>query len=150
MTPDNPDSAVITLEGLTAWTEIFQKRQDASDKRQEIQSADISDLTRDVGKLTATVQALVDNQKGIFHRQNRPLPLGAIIGAFTLLVIMAGLLIAPMHREQDRSYMFDVKVMEYMLSNTKISQEHTTDIKWLKLMELRLNSRIHRVVEALE
>ncbi len=143
MPNDSNKTTPITMEGLTAWLEVYQKRQDSSDKRQEAQAQDISDLTRDVGQLTANVQSLIDNQKGIFHRQNRPLPLGAIIGAFTLLIIMAGLLIAPMQREQGRQHLFDVEVAKNLKQDAFKMGMYENGLGWLAKMEQRIDESVH-------
>ena len=124
-------------------TREFSEWLDRLERDQEIQNEQIGELTKNVSALTATVGTVVEQQRGLFGRANRPTPWGAIIGGVTLLGIMAGLLIAPIQKTMDRQYDRDVIAIEHELESAKLMAKNAADIEWLKRMEARVNDRIH-------
>ena len=109
---------------------------------------DVSSLTAAVATVTAHVDTLSKQQGAIFQRQNRPFHWGWFLSAVVLVVMGAGLLVAPMQRE-------DEQLRDAILALTQNHNEHTvndaykmgvhdTNLKWLEMMEDRLNRRIHR------
>ena len=125
------------------WPDQYSRDQEITIHAQEIQNQHISQLTKDVADLAATVRAVVENQKGIFGRQNRPIQWGALIGGFTMLGVMAGLLITPIQRDTDALRAYDINDMKHRIEDARevgILQEKT---RWLERMEDRTNRRIH-------
>lgn len=119
------------------YRETFRQWLDQYQRDQEIQNHNINQLTRDVAALTSTVQSLIDNQKGLFSKANRPLQWGAIGTAFGLLIMMVGLVIAPMQTEDQRQRNFDKDVMVHLIEdghNMGALEERT---RWLMRQEER-------------
>jgi hypothetical protein len=111
---------------------------------QSVQNKNINQLTKDVAELAATVRQLVDNQKGLYSRQNRPINWGAILTAIGMAAAFVALLVAPMKAEDVRQHNFDLKAMEHMVDSAALMAGQEKDIEWLMKMEDRLNRRLHR------
>jgi hypothetical protein len=126
----------ITLD--QAWLERFEHDQ-------EIQNKEIGELTKNVSALTSTVQAMLDAQKAIFGRQNRPLPWGAVIGGITLLGICTGLIIAPIKENIEDQRHFDLRLMEITLQDARSMGKLEERTHWIEKLEERSNERIHQV-----
>ena len=118
------------------WLEQYQHDQ-------ELQNQHISQLSKDVAHLTATLQSLVDNQKGLFSRANRPINWGAIIGGVTLLGICAGLLVAPMNATIKNLTEFHNRAIELELKDAREMGRLEVEVEWLKALEERQNDRLH-------
>lgn len=113
-----------------AWLKQYQHDQ-------ELIHSNINALTRDVGELTATVRSLVDNQKGLFTKANRPLQWGAIGTGFGLLIMMASLLVAPMLKESDQQGEFDRYTMLHLVDDAAQMGRLMERSEWLKELEKR-------------
>ena len=125
------------------WLDRFEHDQDNQNAQIGKLTENLGSLTGDIGKLAATVQALVDNQKGLFNRANRPVQWGAIIGGMTMLGVMAGLLVSPIKENQVQQREFNMHVMHQIEDDAREMGEAIKDIEWLNKMEDRLNRRIH-------
>lgn len=69
--------------GFREWTDHYEKEQ-------EQQREQIGELTKNVSSLSADVRTLVENQRGMFSRLNRPqAPL--MVASFAVLISLAGL-----------------------------------------------------------
>ncbi len=110
---------------------------------QAIQSAQIAELIKGFGTLEASVRMMFEQQKTLFGRANRPLPLGAIVGAVTLIIIGAGLLIAPVNRDISALRAADIRDAESMLIIIRQQGHHDANIEWFKELEDRADRRIH-------
>lgn len=130
-------------ETFKRWLEQYQHDQQQYQRDQEVQNHNINQLTRDVASLTSTVQSLVDNQKGLFTRANRPLQWGAIGTAFGLLIMMAGLLIAPMKGEDAQQQEFDKYVMQHLVEDAENMGQMHERTHWLMKLEERTWEKKH-------
>lgn len=113
---------------------------------QEIQNKQIGELTKNVSALTSTVEAIVIAQRDMFSRANRPYPWGAVVGGFTLLGILAGLLVAPIQAALDRHdgsimllHELNRQGVEYHLKEARDEGAQSANIEWLMKMENRLD-----------
>ena len=149
----------------------FREWTDHYEKEQEAQRAQIGDLTKAVSSLTADVRTLVDNQKGMFTRLNRPqgpvmvAGLAIAISTIGVLATFITLSISPIKEELTRMNGADLRYRE---STDEIlgmiveqHQEHLEDaanehgllmaeqarqgeaLKWMEILEERYNDRIH-------
>ncbi len=154
---DNNEEPV-TVENFGNWLSRFEHDQDTQNKQIGKLTDMVTSLATTVGGLVSAVQSVTDNQKGIFHRQNRPPQWGAIIGALTMIVVFAGLLIAPMKRQDelimlaltrviDRVEYLDervnYKLFTHLEDDAYNTGKHDTQIEWLAKMEDRLDRKIH-------
>ena len=161
--------------GFREWTSHYEKEQEAdrikANKLQEV----VSNLSTNVGALTADVRTLVENQKSLFNRQNRPWQWGVVVAGFMAMFsmsgmfgVMASLIVTPIQdsiehqsavHAKDLLALSDVHArdvernlelhmwMKTTLTEVQIADAKAdTDIKWLMKLEDRYNSRIHKVM----
>lgn len=124
----------------------FREWMDHYEAEQESQRLQLGEITKNVSHLTANVQTLLDNQKGLFSRVNRPTNWAAYIAGLAVVVSFSGLLFAPVQREITRQHEFDLRVMEHLLEDAEQKGRTNTELEWVKRMEERYNSRMHRGV----
>lgn len=133
--------------GFREWTAHYEKEQ-------ELQRDQLGELTSNVSTLTADVRTLMDNQKGMFNRINRPTQWGTLVASAALLAVVLGLVTGPMKEEigdlEDKVAMETNRNIElHIMFNNRQSEQiktstaNQTNIQWLMLMEQRLNDRIH-------
>ena len=125
-------------EDSPGWLERFEHAQ-------EIQNAQIGELTKNVSALTATVSTLGSQQKALFGRADRPYPWGALISAVTLLVLGATLIVSPMKEDLDQQRSFDTHTNDLMLKHFEDVGAMKENLVWLNKLEARLNQRLHDV-----
>lgn len=121
---------------FTEWLDRFERDQ-------EIQNEQIGELTKNVSALAATVGTVVEQQRNLFGRANRPFQWGAFVSALVGVGVFAGLLIAPLQKEMEGQHRFDIQVMQHLEEDAYKMGKLETEVKWLKTMEDRLNQRIH-------
>jgi len=145
--------------GFREWTAHYEKEQIAD--REKINGiADIvGQMAGQVSKLTAHVESLIDNQKGVFQRINRPVQWGGLVSAASFVAILLGLVVLPMkeqifelkesvqeevQRNLKLHMMFVEQQQELAVKTAVDTTRNQTDIKWLMNMEVRLNDRLHQ------
>ena len=131
------------------------------EKEQEVQreaitalAKGLSEVTQSIGKLTAHVETLIDNQKGMFDRINRPTQWGIFATFAGVIFLVVGLVITEIKDSidqlQDQQVTDAARHMEYQMwfresleGNRVLSTQNETNIQWLMKLEDRLNARIH-------
>lgn len=151
MSPEQERHA--TQMGFREWTEHYEKEQ-------EEQRSQIGELTKSVSSLSADVRTLVENQRGMFSRMNRPVaPL--IIAAFAVLISLSGmfftlltLTINPVkenivHIEATQLRMEEKELALHIMLKEDIEQAliqaavNEETLRWVEKMEDRYNARLH-------
>ena len=141
--------------GFREWTSHYEKEQEADRDKINTLADGLSKVNQSVGRLTANVETLIENQKGMFNRINRPTQWGTLVAAAALVAIILGLVTGPMKEEIDN---LETKVileternieLHIMFNNRlgeqiKTSTANETNIQWIMKMEDRLNRRLHR------
>ena len=147
--------------GFREWTAHYEKEQEADrDKINHI--ADIvGTLGGQVSKLSANMDTLIDNQKGMFNRLNRPWQWGVVVAGFMMMFSMAAmfgtmatLIITPIEKNlthlQEMQASEEAKYLElHMWFRDKLEDgavadaKQDTNIAWMMKMEERVNGRIH-------
>ena len=120
---------------------------DRYDRLQTRQSDQIDTLTRDVSALTADVRALMRNQEALFTKSSRPFQWGAFVSALALVALGAGLLVAPLDRENIRQNSvldtLETEFHHYVQQSEYKHGRQDESLEWLKKLEARQNSRLH-------
>jgi hypothetical protein len=148
--------------GFREWTSHYEKEQEADrDKINEIVHS-VGTLSGSVNRLTANMETMMDNQKGMFNRMNRPWQWGVVVAGFMMMLSMAAmfgtmatLIITPIERSITHAEVLHAEDVErnlrlHMWFRETIAEmqvgdaQNETDIEWLMLMEERVNSRTHK------
>ena len=151
--------------GFREWTSHYEKEQEADrDKINSIVET-VSTLSGVVNRMSASVEALTENQRGMFSRMNRPWQWGVVIAGFTAMLsmsaimsIMLNLTIDPIKdsmRHVETQYQLDVARNLELHIWFKETQEEVqkdiarvrTHVEWLSKMEERMNNRLHLGVQ---
>lgn len=138
--------------GFREWTEHYEKEQEA-------QREQIGDLTKIVHSLSADVRTLVENQKSLFSRINRPQPVAAYVSALlasiAVMISFATLLVSPI---KDDMIHIENTLLRETNDNSIVHQRHENRInlneaevarlaesaRWIEKLEERYNNRAHR------
>lgn len=152
--------------GFREWTAHYEKEQEADREKLNSIVDTVGTLSVVVHRMSASVEALTENQKGMFSRMNRPWQWGVVMAVFMALFSMAGMfgimanlivspitdVIAAIQTDHDRDVSRDLTLHMWFretIANMQVSDAKAdAEIEWLGKMEERLNSRIHRAVEA--
>ena len=118
---------------------------DRFEHAQEIQNEQIGKLTASVSALTVSVGTLDSQQKALFGRANRPYPWGAFVAGLSLIGICAGLLVQPINARLDAHDAAAIRQQEHEEFDAKEMGIVQENLRWLNLMEERLNERAHSV-----
>ena len=143
---------------LKEWTELYQREQ-------ESQNEQISELTKIVHSLSADVRSLIDNQKGLFSRVNRPPPVGAyitaVVASLAVMISFATLVVRPLVDEVDdvranhfldveRNLSLHMMMKEDIEENREAAAVNKETLRWLEKLEERYNQRIHGTMGGVE
>ena len=158
--------------GFREWTSHYEKEQEADrEKINEIANI-VGSLGGQVSKLSANIETLMENQKGLYDRMNRPWQWGVIVAAFALMLSMAGLFATVLtltvnpvrealhelaetstrinqrnyeyHINQNSEHKADLKEMVlYREQQAAANARQAANIEWLRRLEERGNRRIH-------
>lgn len=150
--------------GFREWTAHYEREQEADrDKLNDLASI-VGNVSQTVGKLSANVETLMDNQKGMFNRLNRPWQWGVVISVAIGLVSMSGmfatiltLTVNPIkdalaetsvEHKADRSNQMDINIWqrEAIEKNREDTIRNATDLDWIKKLEERVNNRAHKLL----
>ena len=123
-------------------------------KEQELHSKQLSELTADVSSLSADVRTLMEGQKVVSSRLNRPTQWGVLVSAVALVAVILGLVTGPMkedHRsleakvamETERDIDLHIMFNNRLGDQIKVSTANETNIAWLMHLESRTNARLH-------
>lgn len=113
--------------GFREWTEHYEKEQ-------ESQRAQISELTKNVSSLSADVRTLVDNQRGLFSRMNRPqgpiiaAGLAIAVSAIGVLATFITLTVSPIKDEINRIHEADLRYRQSTDQVMTMIADNQTDI----------------------
>ena len=109
--------------GFREWTEHYEKEQ-------ELQRDQIGDLTKAVSSLTADVRTLVENQKSLFGRINRPPPVAAYVSALlasiAVMISFSTLLVGPIKEEIDH---MQAAALREATHNTQLHEQIQEDVE---------------------
>ena len=140
--------------GFREWTVHYEREQEADRDKINTLTDAISSINSNVGALTANVQTLMDNQKSMFQRINRPANWG-IFGTFAAVIFMVvGLVVSDLkdnidsietHQALDieRNMTLHMWFRDEIAKNSVEAAAHAVDIEWIKKLEERMNGRIH-------
>jgi hypothetical protein len=138
--------------GFREWTQHYEKEQ-------ELQRDQIGELTKATSSLTADVRTLVENQRTLHGRINRPQPVAAYVSALlasiAVMISFSTLLVNPIKeqiahletvqaKEEERNLNLHIMLkedIERTIADTATLQENA---RWMNKMEERLNIRIHK------
>jgi len=140
--------------GFREWTSHYEKEQEADRDKINALADGLSQVNQSVGRLTANVETLIENQRGMFSRINKPPQWGIMISGLMLMALVLGLVTAPM--KDDIRHIEDTQLMEiekqldvHIFMGGRINEltEQTTENKvnmeWVKMLEGRLDGRLH-------
>jgi predicted transcriptional regulator len=120
----------------------------------EILTGQVNQLTRDVSALAAEVKNLVQTQKTILDKGNRPFQWGAFVSAIIGAGVFAGLLIRPIDAELALHHDFDDRVVEHMIEDSHEMGRVKAELEWLAKGEERSythhETEWNRVKEAMD
>ena len=85
--------------GFREWTTHYEKEQEADREKINALADGLSTVNSNLGRLTANVETLLSNQKGMFDRINRPTQWGVLVSAALLVAVILGLVTGPMKEE---------------------------------------------------
>ena len=141
--------------GFREWTTHYEKEQEADREKINTLADGLSQVNQSVGRLTANVETLIDNQKGMFNKINRPTQWGVLVAAAALVAIILGLVTGPMKEEirdieassrleTNRNIELHIMFNRRLGEQIKLSTANETNIQWLAKIEDRTNRRLHR------
>ena len=142
--------------GFREWTSHYEKEQEADRDKINTLADGLSQVNTNVGTLTANVEQLIDNQKGMFSRINRPTQWGVLVSAALLVAVILGLVTGPMkeeisdlenqvRQETERNIELHIMFNQRLGEQIKLSTANATNMEWVKKMEDRYNSRLHPI-----
>lgn len=128
--------------GFREWTEHYEKEQ-------ESQRQQIGDLTKAVSSLTADVRTLVENQRGLFSRLNRPQPVAAYVSALlasiAVMISFSALLVNPIKEDIEdfeRLSLMHEERMNHVETEVAVAREAQ---RWNEKMSDRNNNQIDQI-----
>lgn len=101
------------------------------------------DVETSLARLTANLDTLAKQVSALFGKADRPTQWGVIFSGLTLLVLIAGLALAPIYKDISEVKSFDKNVMLHMEQRAYDKGKFEADLMWLKTLEERTNDRIH-------
>ena len=140
--------------GFREWTDHYEKEQ-------ETQRDQIAELTKAVSALTADVRTLVDNQRGLFSRINRPQPVAAYVSALlasiAVMISFSTLLVSPIKEsvahmaethllDTERNLQLHVMMKEDIEQNQITNATNAEALRWIEKLEDRYNTRLHMTI----
>ena len=131
------------------WLGHYEKERESDRKRINQLTDNIATINQSVGALTADVQTLINNQKGMFDRINRPTQWGVLVSAAAFVAIVLGLVIAPLKQDLELIRQYDRAETEHNLSQhiafevktddtNVLVTRNQVDLEWMAKMEERL------------
>jgi X-X-X-Leu-X-X-Gly heptad repeat protein len=140
--------------GFREWTIHYEKEQEADREKINTLADGLAQVNQSVGRLTANVETLIDNQKGMFNRINRPTQWGVLVSAALLVAVILGLVTGPMKEEisdleakvameTNRNIELHIMFNNRLGEQIKLSTANETNIQWIIRMEERTNNRLH-------
>jgi hypothetical protein len=147
--------------GFANWTKHYEKEQEADRLKVDHVVDTMSQLGSGLSRLEALMESWIESQRGVTSRLNRPWQWGVVVAAFMVIFSMSGafgvianLIVTPIHATLDRVQIHSMSEEEKYLklhmwfrdqleAQAVKDAEMEIEIKWLKLMEERVNGRIH-------
>ena len=96
-----------------------------------------------IASITTAIETQTKQIGTLLHRSDRPFPVSQLIAGIGLIVMLAGLALAPLYRSQDRNEQFDNYILHHLESDAREMGIYSNDLEWIKKLEDRLNRRIH-------
>jgi len=140
--------------GFREWTAHYEKEQEADRDKINALADGLAAVNANLGRLTANVETLLENQKGMFTKINRPTEWGTLIAAGALVAITLGLVTGPMKEdiaevagklalETERDIELHIMFNNRLAEQIQLATENHTNIEWVMKLEDRLNDRLH-------
>ena len=140
--------------GFREWTSHYEKEQEADREKINALADGLSTVNTNLGRLTANVETLLSNQKGMFDRINRPTQWGVLVSAALLVAVILGLVTGPMKEEisdleekvileTNRNVELHIMFNQRLGEQIKLSTANEINVEWIKRMEDRMNRRMH-------
>lgn len=141
--------------GFREWIDHYEREQEADRDKVNVLTEAVSSINSNVGALTANVRTLMDSQKSISDRLNRPTNWGIFATFAGVIFMVVGLVVSGLkndiaHLERqaainvERNLDLHMWFRDAIAKNGEETSEHHTEIKWLSKMEDRLNIRLHK------
>lgn len=148
--------------GFREWTTHYEKEQEADRAKINALAEGLSVVSQSVSKLSANVEVLLENQKGLFNRMNRPWQWGVVIAAFVAMFTVSGVFAtvlslsldpikANMHtmtETHSRDVERNLELHMWFRNSIEEIREHDAEmdarIDWLEKLEKRQNERLHQ------
>ena len=147
------------------WQTHYEKQQEADRDKINTLAEGLTLVNQNVGKLTAHVETLIENQKGMFSRMNRPWQWGVVIAAFVAMFTVSGVFATILTLSLD-PVKSNIQVLDlahardvernlelHMWFRESIEEMREGDanmearIQWLEKLEERINERLHAKYE---
>ena len=158
--------------GFREWQPHYEKQQEADRLKVDHVVDTVGQLSGVVSRMSAVVETVAENQKGMFTRLNRPWQWGVVVAGFMMVFSMSGmfgvmatLIVNPivdsinhgaeMHsqdikrvevahaRDVERDLQLHMWFRETIASQEVETGKLQVKIEFLELMEERVNGRIH-------
>lgn len=147
------------------WQSHYEKQQEADREKINTLAEGLTLVNQNVGKLTAHVETLIENQKGMFSRMNRPwqwsVVVAAFVGMFTVSGVFATVLTLSLDpvkanleavqqthaRDVERNLDLHMWFRESIEEMREGDADMEARIQWLEKLEERLNNRMHSGVK---
>jgi hypothetical protein len=138
--------------GFREWTTHYEREQEADREKLTSLTEAVSTINSNVGALTANVNTLMDNQKGLYNRVNRPANWG-IFATFAAVIFMVVALVVggirenivkiEAHQAKDIQRNLDLHIwMRTSIDkNNQALAGQAADLAWIKTLEDRMSRR---------
>ena len=147
--------------GFREWTTHYEKEQEADRLKVDHVINTMGQLGSGLSRLEALMESWIETQRSVTTRINRPWQWGVVVSVFmgmfamsAMFGTMATLVVTPIHtsisnqeiahaRDVERNLALHMWFRE-TISEIQVEAAKTQiDVEWMKLMEERVNGRIH-------
>ena len=143
--------------GFREWTVHYEREQEADRGKLNALTEAVSNINSNVGALTANVNTLMDNQKGLSDRVNRPANWGIFATFAGVIFMIVGLVVSGIkddigHMEIQHALDIERNLSLHMWfrdsidDNTVQISRNEVNMEWAKVIEERYNRRIHQEI----
>lgn len=140
--------------GFREWTTHYEKEQQADREKVNSLVGAVSEVNASLGSLTADVRTLMENQRGMAERMNKPANWGIFATFAAVIFMIVGLVITDIkenigkieaHQALDieRNLALHMWFRDSLDTNNEALAAHETELKWFHKMEKRMNQRMH-------
>jgi len=143
--------------GFREWTTHYEKEQESDRKKIGTLVEGFTEMSRSIGALSADVRTLMENQRGMFDKINRPTQWGVLVSAALLVAVILGLVTGPMKGELEnvkeeltletrRNLEVDLMFNQRLGEQIRVTTANEVNLQWMMKVEERMNQRLHKAL----